>query len=150
MLHDRDECWAGKGSMNEIFPHKYVWTCTDRRTGRQTKGVVSYRFIPIVAPLGWTTYPGQQCHDHLDGLLIEDSSTRWWEQDLWGAHHELYCLDIGCYGGVPEYICNAHAPDWHGEMLERVEFDAAEDAARWAIRWMTDPDAQRARALEGP
>ena len=131
--------------MTEIFPHEHTWTTTDCRTGRQTEPQsVRYRFVPIVAPVGWTTYPGQQCHDGRDGLLIEDCPARWWEEDLWGARHERYTLDIGCYGGAQKYGCHAHTPDWSGELLEHIEFEVAEDAAAWAIRWMADPKSQRA------
>ena len=130
----------------ESFPHEYVQTSTDRRRGTSTTRIVRYRFVPIRAPDGWVTYPGQQCHDGQDGLLIEDGEARWREEDLWGAHCERYCLDIGCYGGVSKYVCHVHAPDWHGEQLERCEFVRAEDAAAWAQQWMSDNSLDSGRA----
>lgn len=129
----------------ETFPHERKWTSTNCRTGQTSSGVTRYRFVPIRAPNGWTTYPGQQCHEGCDGLLLEDAEWRWGEQDLWGAHCEAYCLSIGCYGGVGKYVCHAHAPDWLGEELERLTFSHAEDAASWAETWMADPDGAVSR-----
>ena len=123
----------------EIFPYEHTWTTTNQRTGVSTSRKVRYRFVEIRAPDGWTTYPGQECHAGKDGLLIENDKWRWWEQDLWGAHCERYCLDIGCFG-EPGYICDAHAPDWRGEELERREFETPEEAAAWAQRWMDTPE----------
>jgi hypothetical protein len=131
--------------MIEVFPHEHTWTALNCKTGHRSEGTVRYRFVPIPTPQGWTTYPGQQCHDGLDGLLIEDDKARWWEQDLWGATGAGYSLDIGCYGGIEEYVCYAHVSDWRGEELERVSFEQAEDAVAWALRWMADPQAEVAR-----
>lgn len=130
----------------ETFPHAYTCTWWNRATGRTGSFDVRYRFVPIPAPAGWTTYPGQQCHEGHDGLLIEDSAARWAEEDLWGAHRDDICLDIGCYGEANRYVCDAHAPDWHGEHLEHVAFERAEDAAAWALRWMASPEQETARA----
>lgn len=130
----------------EIFPHEYTCHWTNNVEGTTGSYVVRYRFVPIEAPEGWKTYPGQECHDGRDGFLIEDSKARWSEQDLWGARSERYCLGIGCYGEVGKYVCHAHTPDWHGEEIERVEFKRAEDAAEWASRWMADPEKEAARA----
>ncbi len=90
----------------ENFPHEYVRTGINCRSGTTTTRTVRYRFVPIQAPDGWVTYPGQQCHDDQDGLIIEDNEARWWEEDLWGAHCDRYCLDIGCYGGEEKYVCH--------------------------------------------
>lgn len=125
----------------EIFPHEFTCTWQNNVEGTSGSYVVRYRFVPIEAPEGWKTYPGQECHDGRDGLLIQDDTGRWHEQDLWGARSEQYCLDIGCYSGVEKYVCNAYAPDWHGQELERVEFEHAEDATAWAAAWMADPAA---------
>ncbi len=120
----------------EIFPHEYEAKLLDRRSGKSTTWTVRYRFVPIRAPKGWVTYPGQECHEGQDGLLIQDDETRWWEEDLWGAHCDRYTLDIGCYGGREKYFCRAYAPDFLGEQLERHEFEHPEDAAIWAEQWM--------------
>ena len=131
MNADGDPADAG-----EVFPHEFTATALHRPTGRSATWTVRYRFVPIRAPEGWITYPGQQCHDGRDGLLIQDDETRWWEQDLWGARCESFCLDIGCYGGAEKYVCQTHRPDWRGERIERVEFERPEDAATWAEQWM--------------
>lgn len=130
----------------EIFPHEFTCYWNNNRTGESGSYVTRYRFVPIEAPEGWKTYPGEGCHEETpgvfkDGLLIQDDTGRWWEQDLWGARSEQYCLDIGCYGGEEKYVCDAHTPDWHGEHLEQVEFEQAEEAAAWAVAWMADPAA---------
>lgn len=137
--------------MTEIFPYEHTWMATDYRNGKTTTGTTRYRFISIAAPEGWTTYQGQECYEGQDGLLIEDSPARWKEEDLWGAHCERYCLDIGCYGEVGKYVCDAHESDWCGKLLEHVEFDNAEAAAAWAQHWMEDPEAaiQRANCEHG-
>lgn len=133
---------------DEVFPHEHVWTATNRRTGQSWSGTTRYRFVEILAPEGWKTYPGQQCHDDKDGLILADDEARWWEQDLWGARSEKYCLDIGCYGTKELYIFDAHAPNWQGEKLERQRFTRAEDVAAWAAKWMADPEGavERIRA----
>ncbi len=133
------------GDDTEIFPHEFTCNWTNNIRGTTGSYVVRYRFVPIKAPEGWKTYPGQECHDGRDGLLIQDDEAHWWEQDLWGARSERYCLDIGCYGEVGKYICHAHTPDWQGEEFERLEFERAEDAAEWATRWMVDPEKETAR-----
>ena len=79
----------------EVFPHKRNWVATNFQTGHVNRGVTPYRFVEIVTALGWRCYPGQQCHEGKDGLLIEDSPARWEEQDLWGAHNGDYTLDMG-------------------------------------------------------
>ncbi len=145
--------WTGLASsmphphLIESFPIEHVQTSTDRRSGTSTTRTVRYRFVPIQAPDGWATYPGHQCHGGQDGLLIQDDKARWWEQDLWGAHCERYCLDIGCYGGTAKYVCYAYAPDWHGEQLECREFVRAEEAAAWAEQWMADNPLDRGHAV---
>ena len=124
----------------EVFPHKRNWVATNFQTGHVNRGVTPYRFVEIVTAPGWRCYPGQQCHEGKDGLLIEDSPARWEEQDLWGAHNGDYTLDIGCYG-TEEYICYAWAPTWWTTLLERISFPQAEGAAQWAMAWMKDPRA---------
>lgn len=125
----------------ETFPHEFTCNWQNNVDGTSGSYVVRYRFVHIEAPEGWKTYPGQQCHDGKDGLLIQDNEGRWGEQDLWSARSEQYVLDIGCYGEKDKYVCDVHTPDWQGEHLERVEFKRAEDAAAWAVSWMTDPAA---------
>lgn len=127
-------------SDGEEFPLEHRVTMTIPKTGQSTSWEVRYRFVEIVAPDGWKTYPGCNCHDGKDGLLLADEEGRWWEQDLWGARNEQYCLDIGCYG-TKEYVCHAHEPDWHGKRLEEKVFTKAEDAAAWAQAWMKNPGA---------
>ena len=126
----------------EIFPHEFTCNWQNNVEGTTGSYVVRYRFVPIEAPQEWNTYPGQGCHDGQDGLLIQDDAGRWYEQDLWGARSEEYCLDIGCYGEENEYVCDAHRGDWQGEKLEQAVFKRAEEAAAWASTWMADPGAE--------
>ena len=132
--------------IDEVFPHEFTCHWKNYVEGTSGSYIVRYRFVPIEAPEGWKTYPGQECHEGQDGLVIQDSPGRWDEQDLWGARSEKYVLDIGCYGGEKKYVCHAWTPDWHGEQLERVEFYRAEEAAVWARQWMADPEKEAARA----
>lgn len=134
-LEERDD-----GSV-EAFPHQFEQVAENRHTGKTSSRTVHYRFVQIRIPDGWVNYPGQNCHEGLGGLFLPDDEGRWWDQDLWGANCEGYTLDIGCYGGVRSYVCNAHAPDWHGRQLEQRIFGQAEEAAAWAESWMKYPKA---------
>lgn len=127
---------------DEEFPHECRTFIRNCKTNERRPYEVRYRFVEIKRQEGWFIYPGQECHEGKDGLIIEDCAGRWWEEDLWGARSENVTLDIGCYGGEQEYVCHAWSPDWHGKLLEKKAFSKAQSAAQWAEESMRKYSAE--------
>lgn len=103
------------------------------RENSDEKLPAGWQLVPIQAPPEWAVYPGAEP----GGLVIPDDETRWLDQDMWGARTAEFCLDIGTYG-EEVYVCNAHAPDWHGRLVEIRTFAEASKAAAWAEWWMKE------------